>query len=61
MWKVHCQRVEDDGKTVKSPEEEDIITAQYVAIATGHHASPVDPKFRGEETFKGIKCIYTCL
>lgn len=54
MWKVHCQRVEDDGKTVKSPEEEEIITAQYVAIATGHHASPVDPKFRGEETFKGI-------
>lgn len=53
LWKVHCQRVEDDGKTVKSPEEEEIITAQYVAIATGHHASPVDPKFRGEETFKG--------
>lgn len=61
LWKVHCQRVEDDGKTVKSPEEEEIITARYVAIATGHHASPVDPKFRGEETFKGIKCIYTCL
>lgn len=60
---MHCQRVEDDGKTVKSPEdeEEEIITARYVAIATGHHASPVDPKFRGEETFKGIKCIDTCV
>lgn len=55
--------MEDDGKTVESPEdeEEEIITARYVAIATGHHASPVDPKFRGEETFKGIKCIDTCV
>ncbi|XP_062588852.1 flavin-containing monooxygenase 5-like [Saccostrea cucullata] len=53
-WRVTCQKVEEDGQTVKSLDSsEEVITARYVAIATGHHASPVMPKFQGQETFPG--------
>lgn len=56
---MYCQKMEKDGVTQKeSSDEDEIITARYVAIATGHHASPVVPMFRGEDTFTGTQDLH---
>lgn len=45
-WKIIIQ----DLKTNK----EQIIIANYVSIASGHHGTPETVKFPGQETFTGI-------
>ncbi|XP_048744656.2 flavin-containing monooxygenase 5-like isoform X2 [Ostrea edulis] len=54
-WTVVCRRVEEgeQGEVNSLDSSEEIISARYVAIASGHHATPVMPTFRGQETFTG--------
>jgi cation diffusion facilitator CzcD-associated flavoprotein CzcO len=44
-WKISVE----DTKT----NEERIIVANYVSIASGHHGTPELAKFKGQETFSG--------
>lgn len=34
--------------------EQETFTARFVAIASGHHATPNVAKFPGQESFKGL-------
>ena len=43
-WTVVC---ENEG-------EQFTTTCEYLALATGHHAKPKEPRFPGEENFKGM-------
>ncbi|XP_069104182.1 flavin-containing monooxygenase 5-like isoform X1 [Argopecten irradians] len=52
-WKVKCQEVGEDGKTVKSINKPEIFISKFLAIATGHHAKPSLPNFPGMDSFKG--------
>ncbi|XP_052783559.1 flavin-containing monooxygenase 5-like isoform X2 [Mya arenaria] len=53
IWLTHIKHVEDDGKTVKQSEDEEVIRSKFVAIASGHHAKPNIVEFPGQETFTG--------
>ena len=44
-WKIS---IEDTEKN-----EERIIVANYVSIASGHHSTPESATFKGQETFTG--------
>ncbi|ESP00865.1 hypothetical protein LOTGIDRAFT_172967 [Lottia gigantea] len=52
-WEVITVRMEDDGQTGTETNDKQVYIAKYVAIATGHHAEPTFPEFKGQETFKG--------
>ncbi|XP_033637687.1 dimethylaniline monooxygenase [N-oxide-forming] 5-like isoform X1 [Asterias rubens] len=52
-WTITAARVEEDKHGAEMMGEQETFTARFVAIASGHHATPNVAKFPGQESFKG--------
>ena len=57
-WKITAARVEEDKNGAEKLGEKEFFTSKFVAIASGHHASPNWANFPGQETFKGLNIIH---
>lgn len=53
LWQVTVRHVAEDGHTILDSLDTEIYRAKYIAIATGHHATPQYAKFPGQDSFKG--------
>lgn len=52
-WKLTANEVRDDGKTGEVTDIKEIYLSKFVAIATGHHATPTMAHFPGQDSFTG--------
>ena len=50
FWKIITKNL--------STNEDAILVTNYVSIATGHHETPLNVTFPGQETFPGKKNIF---
>ncbi len=54
MWEVKVVVLEEDESgVITRTTKSEVYSANYVAIATGHHSKPNWPDFPGQETFTG--------
>ncbi|XP_038050022.1 flavin-containing monooxygenase 5-like isoform X2 [Patiria miniata] len=51
-WIIRAARVDADKHGEEKLGEQETFIVKYVAIASGHHAAPNQPKFPGQESFK---------
>ena len=49
-WKITSIKVDDKGE---KHGDDEVTFARFVAVATGHHAKPNIPTFKGQESFLG--------
>ncbi|XP_022088130.1 dimethylaniline monooxygenase [N-oxide-forming] 5-like [Acanthaster planci] len=52
-WIIKTAQVDEDKHGREKLGEQEIFVAKYVAVASGHHATPNLPNLPGQESFKG--------